>query len=111
MAARLPPSSLANQLAQASQLAGAGLPAEAEKICRDILKREPKNIAALQLLGSVRTRLGAHDEAIELLTRAIAADPKNGFAHFHLAQARAARGDIADAMADRKSTRLNSSHT
>ncbi len=98
MCAARPPQS-SNSVAQASQLAAAGRLTDAEVICREVLRREPENAGALQLLGSIRTRLGAADEAVDLLKRAIASDSGSGFAHFHLGHALDTQGDTAGAMA------------
>ncbi|MGH8682546.1 MAG: tetratricopeptide repeat protein [Burkholderiales bacterium] len=48
----------------------AGRLAEAERICRQVLQLEPRNVDALQLLGLVAHQLGMNAEAVELIESA-----------------------------------------
>ncbi len=48
-----------------------GCLAEAEQIYREILNRDPNNSDALQLLGTLADQCGQHEQAIELIGRAI----------------------------------------
>jgi tetratricopeptide (TPR) repeat protein len=56
-------------------------PGLAERLCRDFLKREPRNVAAIRLLAEVGVRLGRFDEAEDLLTYCLELAPD-----FHLAR-------------------------
>lgn len=52
--------------------------AEAEKVFRGVLERDPKNADALNFLGYMFADLGQNlDEAVSLITRALAADEDN----------------------------------
>ena len=53
----------------------------AERLCRDFLKREPRNVAAIRLLAEVGVRLGRFDEAEDLLAYCLDLAPD-----FHLAR-------------------------
>jgi tetratricopeptide (TPR) repeat protein len=55
-------------LARAAQALAAGNLALAEAVCRDVLKRDPRNTEALQLLGDVGIRHGRLDDAELLLS-------------------------------------------
>jgi tetratricopeptide (TPR) repeat protein len=53
----------------------------AEQLCRDFLKREPRNVAAIRLFAEVGVRLGRFDDAEELLAYCLELAPD-----FHLAR-------------------------
>jgi tetratricopeptide (TPR) repeat protein len=53
----------------------------AERLCRDFLKREPRNVAAIRLLAEVGVKLGRFDDAEELLAYCLELAPD-----FHLAR-------------------------
>jgi len=53
----------------------------AERLCRNFLKREPRNVAAIRLLAEVGVRLGRFDEAEDLLAYCLDLAPD-----FHLAR-------------------------
>ncbi|MDH4107936.1 MAG: sulfotransferase [Gammaproteobacteria bacterium] len=55
--------------------------ATAERLCREILKREPRDVAAIRLLADAGVRLGRLDEAEELLSYCLELAPD-----FHLAR-------------------------
>jgi protein O-GlcNAc transferase len=57
---------------------------EAEVLYREILRSDPMDGDALQLLGLVRCQLGSKEEAIELLERAASINPKAADCHYHL---------------------------
>lgn len=62
-------------LAQAAEHQQAGRWAEAEKICRDILRRDPRDVNALRLLGTCAAHAGRLREAERLLRRAVTQAP------------------------------------
>jgi Flp pilus assembly protein TadD len=49
---------------------------EAETIYRQILAQDPNNANALNLLGTLAGQIGRHDAAIQLISKAIALQPK-----------------------------------
>ena len=65
----------------ATRLQVAGRVAEAERLCRDILLRDPENAAALRLLGALTGSNGRSHEAVDLLNRCLAIDPNDAAAH------------------------------
>ena len=75
--------------AQAMRLAlehhQAGRIAEAEKIYRQVLTKEPRQADALHLLGVIAHQSGKLDEAIQLIQQAIAARPNAAEFHNNLA--------------------------
>lgn len=79
---------------QAFTAAQQGRFAEADAICRALLERDPSFAPALRLGGVVAAELGRTDDAIELLTRALARDPAD-------AQLRAQLGVVFRVRADR----------
>ena len=62
-------------LAQAAEQQQAGRWAEAEKLCRDILRRDPRDVNALRLLGTCAAHAGRQREAERLLRRAVTQAP------------------------------------
>lgn len=76
----------------------AGRLAEAEHSYRQILQRDPGNADSLHLLGIIAHQRGEHEQAVDLIGRAIA---RKSFAPFHynLGLALAALGRAADAAA------------
>ena len=79
------------------QLQQAGKLDEAELTCRRMITISPKNSDALHLLGVIYSQLKRHDEAIENLTAANAASPKNYIFMTNLGAAYAADGDFKKA--------------
>lgn len=78
-------------LDRAMQLHRAGELEAAAKLYRQILSDRPRDFDATNLLGSIRLRQGAYDEALGLLGRAIEIDPRSvearlnfGYALSHL---------------------------
>jgi protein O-GlcNAc transferase len=100
---------------QAMQLAvqhhQAGKLAEAEKIYRQVLSREPRNPGALHLLGVIALQTGQLDAAIELIRKAIAIDPAAAEFHLNLGNALRSSGLLDQAVAAyRQALRLRPSH-
>ena len=60
----------------------------AEEVFKKVLSLDPENIIALKVLAEIAERGSRHDEAVEWLSRLLAADPMNGDAEEHLKQAR-----------------------
>ena len=79
--ARLPPHQRSGRLTPSLQRAlelhrRGDLPA-AERAYRAILQRTPRDVAALQLLGSIKAQQGQFNEAHRLLARAVEAEPNS----------------------------------
>jgi predicted O-linked N-acetylglucosamine transferase (SPINDLY family) len=70
---------------------------EAEYIYRQILKAQPNNADATHLLGLLGHQIGKHEEAIELMSKAIALKPSFAEAYSNLGLAKQALGKTEDA--------------
>ena len=68
---------LLNKLHQAGQQQAAGNMAEAEQAYELILKQEPNNKFANQLLGGMALQRGDFNRAYKFISSALAVDPKN----------------------------------
>jgi tetratricopeptide (TPR) repeat protein len=76
----------------------AGRDAEADRVCREVLRAEPENPSAWHLLGLVQFRLGHVDEAEACYRRALAARPDCAEALGDLGVLLATRGRLAEAL-------------
>ncbi len=70
---------------------------QAESLYRQILSRDPKNADALHLTGLIAHQRGDHPNAIRLISRAIAVNPREATYHFHLGVVLAAAGLLDNA--------------
>ncbi len=75
---------MTNLLKQAATLHQSGNLTEAEKLYRAVLRDEPQQLDAMALLGLVCGAKGEHDEAISLVEKAAARDPKSPLFRFQL---------------------------
>jgi predicted O-linked N-acetylglucosamine transferase (SPINDLY family) len=82
---------------QAVALHNVGRLADAEKIYRDVLQKDPRNADALQLLGLIEHQKGNNERAIELIRKAITIRPRAEF-YVNLAQAQRALGRTAESL-------------
>jgi predicted TPR repeat methyltransferase len=87
----------AQPLGQALTLLQAGRPAEAERICRELLAAEPANVGALHLRGLALMRSGHNREAVDALRAALALGPGNAECSYHLGLALVALGHKEEA--------------
>ena len=71
-------------MAQAAEHHAAGRLEEAERLCRQVLQREPRNVDALCMLGLIAAAAGDLDEAENLLRQALAEAPDHIAALFEL---------------------------
>lgn len=72
------------QFAAAVERLRAGNLAEAETLCRDLLRGAPDEPRLLHLLGTICHSRGEASQAIDLVGRAVAANPNYAEAHFNL---------------------------
>ena len=87
------------ELAEARRLEGAGQLAGAEAAYLAILKRQPRDVVALNLLGLLQHRLGRHSEGADLIGRALALQPDDVQALGNLGAVQMALGNRAAAIA------------
>jgi tetratricopeptide (TPR) repeat protein len=87
------------QLASAVQLHQSGRLAEAERLYRQVLAREPGNADALHLLGVVTHQTARPDLAIDLIRQAIAINPVEASFHANLGVALQGLGRPEEAIA------------
>src|SRR5690348_5787419 len=71
---------------------------EAETLYRQILRQQPQEPNALYMLGIVTQQTGRGTEAIDLISRAVALQPRNSEWHNTLAKALIEQNRIADAL-------------
>jgi tetratricopeptide (TPR) repeat protein len=76
------PDTPSGRMQQALRLESEGQAAEALKIYDELIKENPRDIAALSYRGWLLKRAGLADQAMDSLDRAIAVDPKFPDAHF-----------------------------
>src|SRR5690348_9794716 len=77
----------------------AGRSAEAERICREILGRNPTHAPALHLYGRIAMAARNPKAALELHRRAVTADPRNALYHAMLGDVHLSLGEIEQAEA------------
>jgi Flp pilus assembly protein TadD len=85
-------------LAQAIQDFHSGRLHEAESVCRRLVESDPSDAAALHLLGVLAHQSG-RPEAVELISRAVALEPRNAEYHYNLGVALQLRGQHDQAAA------------
>ena len=76
------PDTPSGRMQQALQFESEGRAAEALKIYDELIKENPRDIAALSYRGWLLKRAGLPDQAMDSLDRAIAVDPRFPDAHF-----------------------------
>jgi tetratricopeptide (TPR) repeat protein/2-polyprenyl-3-methyl-5-hydroxy-6-metoxy-1,4-benzoquinol methylase len=91
-------SPMAAPLASAFRAHQAGHRADAERLYRDVLAVEPRNAAALHLLGALLHQTGRSEEGISSMRQAIAIEPRNPDYHYNLGTVLNAAGRSADAI-------------
>ena len=70
----------------------------AARVCRQILQQDARNHQAMILLGQIVAGQWRHDEALELLARAVSLAPKNADYHVKLAEALTTQGRQREAL-------------
>lgn len=100
--------SLEQLLALAVRYLGAGNLSQADAACRQLLEAAPEHPVALHLSGVIRLQSGQPQAAVDILEKAVAADPDNAEIHTNLGTAFAGTGQPAKAVASyRKALTLN----
>jgi Flp pilus assembly protein TadD len=92
------PPYLIQSLREAGRLYGAGSFAQAERLCRMILTRQPDQPDALHLLALLAMRVGRSADAAALLHRVVALKPESADAFGHLGTALADTGHLCEAI-------------
>jgi tetratricopeptide (TPR) repeat protein len=96
-------------LAEAVELHEAGNLKKAERLYRRVLKSNPRNSVALNLLGVLNYQVGRHSKAIQLIGKAVSISPDYAFAHFNLGNVYKYCGKLGEAEAAfRRVVALNS---
>jgi Flp pilus assembly protein TadD len=75
----------------------AGRMGESEALCREVLRRDPRDFDALHLLGIIRLKAGAHAEAVDHLRSAYGQRPSDAAVRNHLGDAYSSVGDLENA--------------
>jgi tetratricopeptide (TPR) repeat protein len=91
--------SLNTDLEQAMRLHQDGNLAAARSVYEKLLAGDPRHAEALHLLGVIAAQTGRHDEAVQLITRAIDIKPRFPRAYFNLGNALRDNGQLAQAVA------------
>ena len=81
------PHGVAALLQQAGAAHAQGLLAEAERLYRSVLEREPRNFEAQHMLGIIALQSGRWDEGVALMRKATELSPRNAGAQANLANA------------------------
>ena len=71
-------------MARAAEHHAAGRLEEAERLCRQVLQKDPRNVDALRMLGLIAAAAGDLDEAENLLRQALVGAPDHAAAMFEL---------------------------
>ncbi|MCK9688226.1 tetratricopeptide repeat protein [Scleromatobacter humisilvae] len=71
-------------MAQAQALQHAGRAGEAERVYREVLRREPRHVDALHSLGMLAFQVGHPQIAADLIGQALAVDPHDAVVHGNL---------------------------
>jgi predicted O-linked N-acetylglucosamine transferase (SPINDLY family) len=90
---------IAQALKSVLQKYQAGNLKQAEITCKKILKKQPQNIDALNLLGAIFSRMGNYDSAITYIQKALNLNPHSSGAYLNLGAAFKARGQLDEAIA------------
>ena len=77
----------------------AGRLKKAERLYKNVLKSNPRNSIALNLLGVLNYQGGRHGKAIQLIGKAVSISPDYAFAHFNLGNVYKYRGKLGEAEA------------
>lgn len=84
---------------RAVQHFSAGRLSEAERICQQILRKDPNHPVTLHLLGVITHQLGNNEAAADFIVKAVELEPDMTAAHFNLALVLTALGTLDEAIA------------
>jgi predicted O-linked N-acetylglucosamine transferase (SPINDLY family) len=90
--------SLADKLRSAVSLRGQGRLLEADALCADVLRTDPRHVNAHHLRGLLAFERGELDRGIEFIGRALDLNPDQPEAHANLGNALLCRGRAAEAV-------------
>ncbi len=76
----------------------AGHLADAERLCRRLLQTAPSSFGPLHMPGALRARQGDNDEALDLISRALALQPGAADAWFNRGRILKSAGRLAEAL-------------
>jgi tetratricopeptide (TPR) repeat protein len=88
-----------SELGQAAAHLRSGNLTEAEAICRRVLRRRKKDVAALEMLARIANAARAYEKAASHVEKCIALRPRDPALHFMLATVHVAQGRYDDAIA------------
>ena len=88
------------ELIEAAGLLHGGKVAQAEKLTREVLKRDPVDVVAIRMLADIGIKVGQFDDAISLLERCLELAPDFHLARQNYAQALSRRQRLDDAIAE-----------
>ena len=91
--------SVDNKLRASVSCYRAGRLSEAKLLCTKILSQDPKNVAALHLLGVIKCQEGDALQATELIRQVLALRPDDAEAHNNLGIALCGQGKLEEAVA------------
>jgi len=91
-------SAIAQRLSQAAARHQQGDLQEAERLCRQIIQREPMQVEALNLLAVICHQTGRMDQATDYLRTAVQGQPGDAAAHYNLAEVLRESGDLDGAI-------------
>jgi protein O-GlcNAc transferase len=81
------PSAAADKFLRAALLHRQGRMAEAEALCREVVRAQPRHAGALHILGVAAVQAGRPEEAVRLIRKSLAEEPNQPFAHLNLSAA------------------------
>ena len=93
------PGPSANLIDRATRAYRGGSLGEAEILCKQGLKRNKRDVTALQMLGTIAVRRGAFDEALGYYRRCAELRPQEAHYHYLVGKAQAISGRLDEAMA------------
>jgi protein O-GlcNAc transferase len=93
------PVTIPEALSVASQLQRAGRLAESEQVCRQILRSDARQHAALNILGKIGIQTGQNPQAVAIFQQAIALEPRMAEYHGNLGLALLGAGRAEESVA------------
>ena len=91
-------SAIAQRLSQTAARHEKGDLQEAERLCRQVIQREPMQVEALNLLGVICRQTGRMNRAADYLRKAVQEKPGDAAAHHNVAEVLRESGDLDGAI-------------